>query len=433
MTRNERQKVAIEKWIKSGGRGTLQWCTGSGKTRAGLLAIKSFINKNTNKKVVVIVPTEYLRDQWLSELIKFNLYNYVSVEIINSAIKFNTSIDFLILDEVHRMAADTFFKVFAQRTPRLVLGLSATFNRLDGKHAILAFHCPVIDTLTISEALENEWLSPYTEYKVSIEADDIDQYKEENIKFLNAFAYFQNDFTLTMNCVNGIRKGKILVKPSHFVRYEYAQTLCTLDKYHPRYKEVVSNIFKEVTAMAFVWSRALHARKNYVANHSRKLELTRQILEARPYSKAITFSATIKQAEKIKYGYVVHSGKTKKKNKLTMEEFAKLSVGVINTAKSLDEGADIPGLNLAVILSNTSSQTQKTQRIGRIIRFEEGKKAEVFTLVIKGTMEENWYSTSNVGKQYIEINEQELEEVLNYSRDFNSFQEGKEMDKLFRF
>ena len=33
MTRNERQKVAIEKWIKSGGRGTLQWCTGSGSLK----------------------------------------------------------------------------------------------------------------------------------------------------------------------------------------------------------------------------------------------------------------------------------------------------------------------------------------------------------------------------------------------------------------
>jgi superfamily II DNA or RNA helicase len=29
----------------------------------------------------------------------------------------------------------------------------------------------------------------------------------------------------------------------------------------------------------------------------------------------------------------------------------------------LDEGADVEGLNLAIILSNTSSQTQKTQRV----------------------------------------------------------------------
>lgn len=433
MTRSERQKIAIEKWIKSGGRGTLQWCTGSGKTRAALIAIKSFVEKNVNKKIVVIVPTEYLKDQWLEELVKYNLHHYVSIEIINSAIKINTPIDFAILDEVHRIAADTFFKVFSQRSPKLILGLSATFSRLDGKHAILAFYCPIIDTLSISEALENNWLSPYIEYKVSIETEDIEEYRKHNLEFLNAFSYFNNDFALAMSCVNGIRRGKILIKPSHFVRYEYAQTLCTLDRYHPRYKEVVSSIFKDVTAMAFTWSRSLHARKNYVLNHPKKIDLARKILTARPYSKAITFSSTIKQAEKIGVGYTVHSGKTKRKNKLTIDEFDRLSIGVINTAKSLDEGKDIQGLNLAIILSNTSSQTQKTQRVGRVIRYEEGKKAEIFTLVLKGTMEENWYSTSNVGKKYIEITEQELEEVLNYSKDFDSFQEGKEMDKLFRF
>ena len=52
-------------------------------------------------------------------------------------------------------------------------------------------------------------------------------------------------------------------------------------------------------------------------------------------------------------------------NRMTLEEFSKLKTGVINTAKSLDEGADIKGLNLAIILCNTSSQTQKTQRVDK--------------------------------------------------------------------
>ena len=55
--------------------------------------------------------------------------------------------------------------------------------------------------------------------------------------------------------------------------------------------------------------------------------------------------------------------KTKKKNRVTMYDFSNLQFGVINTAKSLDEGCDIPGLNLAIILCNTSSATQKTQRV----------------------------------------------------------------------
>ena len=74
---------------------------------------------------------------------------------------------------------------------------------------------------------------------------------------------------------------------------------------------------------------------------------------------------TIKEInEKIGRGFTVHSGKTNKKNRLTVNEFSNLEYGVMNTAKSLDEGADLPGLNLAIILCNTSSGTQKTQRVG---------------------------------------------------------------------
>lgn len=106
--------------------------------------------------------------------------------------------------------------------------------------------------------------------------------------------------------------------------------------------------------------------------------------------------------------------------------------GVIHTAKSLDEGADIKGLNLAIILSNTSSQTQKTQRLGRVIRFEEDKEAEVFTLVIKGTMEEHWFNTSTSGKEFIEITESELDEILKGSESDNIVQEAEESSLIFR-
>ena len=432
MTRDERQKLGIQKWINSGCRGTLEWCTGSGKTRAAIIGIKSFLSKNPNKKIVVIVPSDHLKSQWLIELNKFKLIPTVTVEIINSAIKVPSKIDLLILDEVHRIASNTFYEVFAQRKPSLVLGLSATFKRLDNKEELLNKFCPVIDVLPVKEALANKWLSQYVEYKVEITPDDLDVYRELNATFLNAFSYFNNDFALAMSCVVGVKRGQVVIKAAHFVRYEYATELCEFPKHHPRFKDTVNQIFREVTAMAFTWSRTLQARKAYVMNHPTKIEIARKILKARPNSKAITFSATKKQADKIGNGFIVHSGKTKKKNAISIKEFAKLNTGVIHTAKSLDEGADIPGLNLGVILCNTSSQTQKTQRIGRVIRFEEGKEAEVFTLVLKGTMEENWFTTSMVDKSYIEISEEELDDVLNGNTSENIVREGKQMDLLFR-
>lgn len=70
---------------------------------------------------------------------------------------------------------------------------------------------------------------------------------------------------------------------------------------------------------------------------------------------------------------------------------------------------------------------------GRVIRKEEDKIAEVFTLVIKDTIEERWFENSSQFSDYIEITEEELDLVLNNS-DFRSdkTETGKEVDELFR-
>lgn len=372
-----------------------------------MMAIKGYVTKNKNKKIVIIVPTDHLKKQWILELNERHLLEYTSVEIINSAIKINSKVDFLIIDECHRIPSDSFYAVFNKRNPTIVLGLSATFSRLDGRHELLNRYCPVCDTITITEALENGWLSPYKEYKVLIEPSDLDTYKALNAEFIDTFSIFEFNFNTAMSCLTNI-----------IFRRQYGKQL--------------GIPAKEMDAIVFTWNRALKGRKSYVMNHEDKLRITRKILESRPQCKAITFSATKAQAEKIGVGYVVHSGKTKKKNSLTIEEFNKRETGVINTAKSLDEGADVPGLNLAIILCNSSSPTQKTQRVGRVIRYQEGKNAEVFTLVIKGTMEEGWYQTSSSGKKYMEINEAELDEVLARRTVDSVEKEAKSVDTLFR-
>ena len=77
----------------------------------------------------------------------------------------------------------------------------------------------------------------------------------------------------------------------------------------------------------------------------------------------------------------------KAKNKEIIKKFNEATSGVLCTSKAADQGADISGLSVAVIMSTDSSKIRKTQRIGRTIRFEEGKTAELFTLIIKGTQE----------------------------------------------
>lgn len=164
-----------------------------------MTAIKGFLTKNPNKQIVVVVPTEYLKIQWIQELSKYSLLQYVHIEIINSAIKLSTHIDFLILDECHRIPSDTFYAIFTKRQPTIVLGLSATFNRLDGRHELLNKYCPICDVITVKEAILNKWLSPYQEYKVLIDPEDISIYREANRQFNEAFAVFNFNFQVAMD------------------------------------------------------------------------------------------------------------------------------------------------------------------------------------------------------------------------------------------
>ena len=70
-----------------------------GKTNTAIIAIKAILSKNKNIRIVVIVPTEYLKIQWIQSLAKQGLFHEVSVEIINTASKKQEKVNFLILDE----------------------------------------------------------------------------------------------------------------------------------------------------------------------------------------------------------------------------------------------------------------------------------------------------------------------------------------------
>jgi superfamily II DNA or RNA helicase len=415
-TRDERQEMGRIRWIDNKCKGTLEYATGVGKTTTAIKCVQSVLKKYTGFRVLVVVPTETLKDQWVKALAKAGLFMNAEVAIINTVVKHEWNCDILVLDEIHRMAADSFQQVFDKVKYKLILGLTATLERLDERHTIIERYCPVCDRISIEEATQNEWLAPYKEYKVYIDVD-LTEYNALNREFNEHFAFFNYDFDLCMKLVgkDGFRK-----------RMAFRDLLYTGTD--PTTK---SQLLKDITFHAMGFMRTMQKRKAFIYSHPKKVEITNLILDYRRDSKAITFSPTIEVAEKIKYGGVLHSKQTKKKNAMTLEDFIPMKVGVLNTSKALNEGADIQGLNLAIILSNTSSKTEKTQRIGRVIRFSPNKVAEIFTLVLRGTVEEEWFTRSNADKKYITIDEEQLMHVLKHEE----FKEckSKPLKMIFRF
>ena len=84
----------------------------------------------------------------------------------------------------------------------------------------------------------------------------------------------------------------------------------------------------------------------------------------------------------------------------------------MHSVKKLVEGADVKGLDTAIMLGIDSSETRAIQSRGRVIRFQEGKIAEIFNLIIADTVETQWFANSHKTSQYITIDEEGLHEVL---------------------
>lgn len=398
ISRDERQAQSVKSWIKNHGKGCLECCTGYGKSRCAIIAIKKVLTKYPQLRVLIVVPTELLKNQWLGHIEANSLQLNVEVAIINSVAKNGAQCDMLIIDEIHVVPADTFSNIFKTVKYKLILGLTATFERLDGKHLLLEKYCPIVDTVTVQEALLNGWVSPYKEYLVIIDVPDIAKYKEFNKSFTEHFEFFNFDFNLAMSMVGP--KG-------YLARADYAKQLAPTDL------EERKKINRAIMYHAAEFMRSIQNRKKFIWEHPAKLDITREIINARPDKKIITFCANTKVADSIGIGWVYTGKEGKKKNRITLEEFSSHQFGVLNTCKLAEAGMDIAGLSVGIMLGVNSSTTKATQTRGRVIRKESNKIAEYFTLVINDTVELKWWEKSHEhNSDIIKIDVENLRKVL---------------------
>lgn len=275
MTRTERQQEAVRKWIKAKGKGTLEMPTGSGKTRTALMAIKAVIKKYPNLRVLVVVPTTTLKDQWNEHIYNHELTFNAEVQVINTIVKHNWTCDMLIIDEEHRVGAPEFSKIFECVKYKLILGLTATFNRLDGKHTIIEKYCPVVDRLTLFECQANGWISNYKEYQVLIEVDNIEEYKELNKKWTEHFEFFGFSFDKAMACVGPEGwKAKLKLRDEMYGGYD-----------ENKKKEILNSI--NYHAVGFI--RTMQQRKAFINNHPKKIEIAKKIMDCRLNHKILPF------------------------------------------------------------------------------------------------------------------------------------------------
>lgn len=154
-----------------------------------------------------------------------------------------------------------------------------------------------------------------------------------------------------------------------------------------------------IARLAQTYLNVTYKRKSLVCLASARLSCAIDLTELLdPQERILIFSERISQAEELyrslnrRYSGQVgrcHSQMGTQANRNTLERFRMGELRILISCRSMDEGVDIPDASVGIILSGTSTQRQRTQRLGRIIRRKDGKeKASLYYLHMEETTED---------------------------------------------
>lgn len=369
--RDERQLELAHQLINRK-KGCIEAITGFGKTRTALIALAKI--RNLIETVIVIVPTKNLKIQWESQLQRFDFY--YEVLVINTARKRKALIaDVIILDEVHNFASEKSLPAIRQAICTYMWGLSATIERQDERHVQIYAICPLIDRVGIEEGHKYGYISPFRVYNLAITltGKDREEYNQINDRYHHYFAFFDHKFSTA----NGI-----IQNPS----------------YAKNYAKRLSMEPGQVIGLARSFMKYMNLRRTFLYNHETKIEAACEIA-SKMQGKIITFGSNVEMVNELtkrmgKEAKAYHSGQSKTTRENTLRKFNETEeIRILNTARALDEGADIQGLENAIVCSGTSTKRQNIQRLGRIIRAKQGKQALMVNIFIENTQDEKWLNS----------------------------------------
>ncbi len=419
------QVSCLVQWANKGYKASVEAATGSGKSRIGIHAIQLLRREDNDRRVMIVVPTRVLKTQWETELRKWKVHEHTEVWVINSAIRGMHRVDLLILDEIHRMAADTFSRVFANTEYNFVLGLTATLKRLDGKHEILKTYAPICSRLTMAQARANGWVANYREYWLGLTLNDEDKryYNELQEKQRKFFRIFGMDFDsvkrglvdeqyrrniarqldvdpdyVYIAAVNTMRYLRITRKwiIDHGVKIAAAQEIIeTLNRKTLTFGESIE--VANVLSKGLDKAMAYHSQMEPIEKETFKDKEFKTLVGARRNAEKTGNEYKLKHGKHVVQQRVMKKISGKKLKELVLHKIANtMQLMVVCTAKALNEGFDFPGAQLGVTLSRSSSPTTYVQQTGRVVRLSEGNAPIMVHIYLKDTKDFSWLNKAGI-------------------------------------
>ena len=189
------EKLEVEREIHNRSRNLIVAATGTGKTIISAFDYKNFKLKNQKAKLLYLAHREeilrqslfayrgILRDNNFGELWVGGYFPdsyehvFASVQTLNNRmdelkLKFSPDyFDYIVIDECHHLTANSYRGIINYFEPKVLLGLTATPERMDGGDIQEDFHNRIAAEIRLPEALNRKLLCPFQYFGVS---DSID-------------------------------------------------------------------------------------------------------------------------------------------------------------------------------------------------------------------------------------------------------------------
>lgn len=379
------QNEALIAFTQSKDWGSIYMATGTGKSKIVIDYLYNFGHRD--KKYLLCVPTEKLRDEnWKEEFAKWDcsfIYNNIERCCYASLNKYEGQVfDQVILDEGHNITENN-SKFFLQNEVKSCILLTATKPKDATKLQIL------------------RELGLNSVYEISL---------DESVKLGLVAPYDITIVTMTLEAGEKYIKAGSKVKP--FMQNE-----------RERYNYLSRVVMTSPTKFSFI------NRMRFIYDLRSKTEAARWILAnvIPEDQKTLTFCGGIEQAIALCNRRFFSKPSLSKKDKLKPEKvervarilaqyegdagFEDFKAGRIlrlACVESLNEGHNLPDLDVGFIVQLNASDLDLIQRIGRLIRYRIGHRAKIIILCVEDTVDKNWIKKATASLSGINIRTIEL-------------------------
>jgi superfamily II DNA or RNA helicase len=358
MNRDEIQREAIDIGLEKKF-GTIVLPPGLGKTKVAVEIAKHY------NKVLVIVPTTVLKEQWKDEFIKWGNTNELRIECFAAAHKISEGssyeeFDLVIIDESHLSLGPVYKKIYDIRTTsRIALTGTPPKESVD----------EIIYSKNLDEAVEANAVEKALIYNLEVNFDP-----------KNKASYTAFDKQFKAATIQLAKYNKIVRENSIF---DLAR----------KYSVESSDIVGLNKAAKAYWG-AMTLRKWSCYNNREKIKVVKNIITKIPKNKWIIFTKSISFAKELAEeldAMLYHSNMKTKDRENVIDKFKSATKAILVSVDALNAGLNVPDTDAAICASGTSIDLTFLQQLGRISRKTDKPKVGLFiNLFTKNTVEETW-------------------------------------------